>query len=268
MSRTPFRRLLMPSGLSSSGFKLLPQIPPSQVQPGKGKRRDTGTGRLCCQIPESCWITEQKVTVAARLARGLTRSRALCASVLLPAAKCMALASAGQRVSLSRQHISSMHNPEVPGTSVFCASPCLGCHSHSMEGSSMVQLKDALAALSLASSRLPRQQSCKQSGTKEHCFSAESITPPQGAHSSALECFQQAPWEGARNAPATPPSKLPLCLESGWGRAAKLQLLPVQAGSFQQCKPTQMDLEQLSGVLWLGSLIPQSPWMHRCPYWS
>lgn len=83
---TPSRCLLMHSGLSSSGSELVPQTSPSWMQPGKGRRRDTGMVKLCCQIPESRWIMEQKVTVvSACLARGLARGCVLCASTLLPA---------------------------------------------------------------------------------------------------------------------------------------------------------------------------------------
>lgn len=85
----------MNSGLSSSSFEVVPQTSPSQMQPGKG-RRDTGTGRLCCQIPQSCRIMEQKMTVvAAHQAMGLAQGCGLCAIMLLSVVKCVSLASAG-----------------------------------------------------------------------------------------------------------------------------------------------------------------------------
>lgn len=170
------------------------------------------------------------------------------------------------------------HAPQAPGTSVLCISLCdrSGLPSPQHGGKQHHASKGCYGSLDTDRGLYVFPGSCPAStagpSSIASCFSAESITLPQAANSSAPKYLKQAPWEGAANTPAIPPSKLPLCLESGcpyvMGSADKPQLLCVRAGSFQQCEPTQLDLGQLSGVLWLCSSIPQSPWMCRCPYWS
>lgn len=64
-----------------------------------------------------------------------------------------------QHLFLSRQNNPSVCNPEIPGTSVFFASPCArgpGYYSYSTGGSSMVHPKDALAVLVPGPLKLPR----------------------------------------------------------------------------------------------------------------
>lgn len=119
-STYPSGRLLKLSGLSSFAFKLVSLTYLSQMQAGKGKRRDTG--RLCCQIPESCWVTKQKVTViAACLARGIAQG---CVHCCQQRKTWSWPALVGNSIHcLSRQNISSVCNPGVAGTSVFCAFP-------------------------------------------------------------------------------------------------------------------------------------------------
>lgn len=138
---------------------------------------------------------------------------------------CGPLTGEKQHFFLPRQHNSNVGNREVPGTSVLRASPCatgLGYYCYSTAGSSIVHPKDALAVLLPGPLKLPREWSCKHSKSEQLCFFAGSITPPQAAYSSAPKCFEQAPWEGVGDLPATPANKLLPCLESGCPHAMRM----------------------------------------------
>lgn len=240
---------------------------PRHLPPKHRQARETGGagghGRLCCQILEFCCITEQKVTVAAALHQ-------------LSVVKCVVLLTGEkQHLFLSRQHNSGLCSPEVPSTSVFCASACA-------TGLGPVPTAQQEAARCIQ--RAPRQP------YGQVLYSFPGSDPASTAGVSSFAPLQEASLHPKQHSAQHPndlsghPGKgLGTFLQDQSARsfrvqraavplqcgcAAKPWLLCVQLGSLWQCKPTQPDLGQPSGALWLGSSISQSSRMHRCLYWS